>query len=140
MFHWSDGEGTGDRLDHEGPAIRAALMGIEGVSGLSLITYAQPAKGAGLYAFVECPAGTDEKPMRDALGLLRVEMLQPVATLPRRNDGTLREDLLRLVALNQMTELDEAMRRESGLAAVLKPIIAGRLNFTDRRDVKAEGR
>jgi hypothetical protein len=140
LFHWSDGEGTGDRLDHEGPAIRAALTGVEGVSGVSLITYAQPAKGAGLYAFVESGSGVGEKRIREALGKLRVEMLQSVAALPRRDDGTVREDLLRLVALNQMTELDEALRREPGLAAVLKPIIAGRLNFTDRRDVKAERR
>jgi hypothetical protein len=140
LFHWSDGEGTGDRLDHEGPAIRAALTGVKGVSGVSLITYAQPAKGAGLYAFVECAKGVGEERLREVLGSLRVEMLQSVLALPRRNDGTVREDLLRLVALNQMTELDEALRREPELAAVLKPIIAGRLNFTDRRDVKAEGR
>jgi hypothetical protein len=138
LFNWSDGEGTGDRLDHEGPAIRAALMCVGGVSAVSLITYAQPAKGAGLYVFVECGKGVDEKRLREALGSLRVEMLQPVSALPRRDDGTVREDLLRLVALNQMTELDEALRREPELSAVLKPIIAGRLNFTDRRDVKAE--
>jgi hypothetical protein len=138
LFNWSDGEGTGDRLDHEGPAIRAALMGVSGVSGLSLITYAQPAKGAGLYAFVECDKA--EKRLREALGSLRVEMLQPVAALPRRSDGTVREDLLRLVALNQMTELDEALRREPELASGLRSIIAGRLNFTDRRDVKGERR
>jgi hypothetical protein len=140
LFHWSDGEGTGDRLDHEGPAIRAALTGVEGVSGLSLITYAQPAKGAGLYAFVECASSLNEKRLREVLGSLRVEMLQPVAALPRRDVGTVREDLLRLVALNQMTELDEALRREPELEPVLKPIIAERLNFTDRRDVKAERR
>jgi hypothetical protein len=136
LFHWSDGEGTGDRLDHEGPAIRAALAGLDGVSGLSLITYAQPAKGAGLYAFVEC--AVNEAALRKVLGELRVELLQPVSALPRRIDGSVREDLLRLVALNQMTELDQAIRREPELAAVMKPIIASRKNFTDRRDVKAE--
>jgi hypothetical protein len=71
---------------------------------------------------------------------LRVELLQPVTALPRRTDGAVREDLLRLVALNQMTELDQAMRREPELALVMKPIIAERKNFTDRRDVKAERR
>jgi hypothetical protein len=140
LFNWSDGEGTGDRLDHEGPAIRAALTSVPDVTGLSLITYSQPAKGAGLYAFVECAKPLDEAHLRKALGDLRVELLQPVTALPRRADGAMREDLLRLVALNQMTELDQAMRREPELAVAMKPIIATRKNFTDRRDVKAERR
>jgi hypothetical protein len=138
LFKWSDGEGTGDRLDHEGPAIRTALTRVPGVTGLSLITYAQPAKGAGLYAFVECSTTANELQLRTALGELRVELLQPVAALPRRGAGLVREDLLRLVALNQMTELDEAMRREPDIAIVMKPIIASRKNFTDRREVRSE--
>ena len=52
----------------------------------------------------------------------------------------MRDDLLRLAALNHMTGFDAALSREPELKALMKPIIAGRLNFTDRRDVKAEGR
>ena len=139
LFRWSDGEGTGDRLDNEGPAILSALKSVPGVSDAALCVYAQPAKGAGIYAFVEGKAVTAQQ-LRAALGPLKVENLQPVPALPRRPDGSVREDLLRLVALNQMTELDAALTHEPELKALMKPITAGRLNFTDRRDVKAEGR
>ena len=136
LFNWSDGEGTGDRLDLEGPAIIAALTSVPGVRAAALCTYAQPARGAGIYAFVETNVSLER--LRGVLGTLKVENLQPVPALPRRADGSARDDLLRLVALNQMTELGAALAREPELAAVMKPIIAGRLNFTDRRDVKAE--
>ena len=139
LFRWSDGEGTGDRLDNEGPAIIAALTSAPGVSAAALCVYAQPAKGAGIYAFAEGKRVTAQQ-LRAALGTLKVENLQPVAALPRREDGSVRDDLLRLVALNQMTELDAVLTREPELKPVMRPIIAGRLNFTDRRDVKAEGR
>ncbi len=139
LFRWSDGEGTGDRLDNEGPAILSALKSVPGVSDAALCVYAQPAKGAGIYAFAEAEDASVQS-LRAALGALNVENLQPVPALPRRADGSVRDDLLRLVALNQMTELDAALTREPELKALMWPIIAGRLNFTDRRVVKAEGR
>ena len=138
LFNWSDGEGTGDRLDLEGPAIIAALTSVPGVRAAALCTYAQPAKGAGIYAFVEAAETVTAEQARAALGPLQVENLQIVSALPRGPDASPRDDLLRLIALNQMTELDAALSREPQVAGVMKPIIAGRLNFTDRRDVKAE--
>ena len=137
IFNWSDGEGTGDRLDNEGPSIITALKGHPSVSDVALCIYAQPAKGAGIYAFVE--GKVTEAELRKRLGGLRVELLQPVANLPRNADRGVRDDLLRLVALNQITELDEALTREPALVPLMRSVIAGRLNFTDRRDVKSEG-
>ncbi|MGB8819462.1 MAG: serine/threonine protein kinase [Rhizobiaceae bacterium] len=137
LFHWSDGEGTNDRLDLEGPSIVTALKSVPGVSDVTLLTYAQSNHGTGLYVFAEGSAAAPD--LRAALGKLRVEQVQPVASLPRKSDGAVRTDLLRLVALNQMTELDAILASEPQLAAVLRPIIAGRLNFTDRRDVRNEG-
>ena len=138
LFHWSDGEGTGDRLDNEGPAILAAFKSVQGVRNAALCAYAQPAKGAGIYAFVEADEFVTPDQVRAALGPLKVEKLQLVGILPRRLDASPRDDLLRLVALNQMTELDAALTREPQLAGIMKKIIAGRLNFTDRRDVRSE--
>lgn len=137
LLQWSDGEGTNDRLDLEGPSIIAALKSVPGVTDVALLTYAQTARGTGLYAFAEgnAPAAA----LRQALGKLRVEHVQPVPAMPRKTDGTARTDLLRLVALNQMTELDMILAQDPELGAILRPIIDGRLNFTDRRDVKSEG-
>jgi hypothetical protein len=137
VFNWSDGEGTGDRLDLEGPAITSALKFAPGVSDVALCIYAQPAKGAGIYAFVEGTA--TERDLRTALGNLKVEHVQPVTALPRTANSAIRDDLLRLVALNQITELQTAIANDPALEPVMRPIIAGRRNFTDRRDVKSEG-
>ena len=62
----------------------------------------------------------------------KAELVQPVAQLPRRADGSLREDLLQLVAANRLDELDMALAAEPGLVEVMQPIIAGRQNLTDR--------
>lgn len=137
LFQWSDGEGTNDRLDLEGPTITSALKNVPGVTDIVLLTYVQPARGTGLYAFAEGSASTTE--LRAALGRLRVEHVQSVPALPRKADGSPRTDLLRLVALNQMTELDLVLASDPALGAILRPIIADRLNLTDRRDVKSEG-
>jgi hypothetical protein len=139
LFNWSDGEGTGDRLDHEGPAIIAALKAQPGVSDAALCVYARRAKGTGIYAFVEHKETTDTD-IAAAMASLKLDHLQTVPALPRGSDGSVRGDLLRLVALNQMTGLDEALRREPELNAVMNPIIAGRMNLSDRRDVRTEGK
>lgn len=130
LMNWSDGEGTEDRIARDGPPIRAALMAHPQVRDVALATFALPAKGVGLYAFVE----TDLAP-RDLAALLpdpRPDLVQPVADLPRGADGTPREDVLVLVAANRLDELDLLQRQEPGLAPVLKPIVAARLNLTDR--------
>ncbi len=136
LFSWSDGEGTGDRLDHEGPAIRESLCADPQVRDVALAHYPLPRKGVGIYAFVE----TDRKSLdRDRInaGLrgseAHVDLVQPCEMLPRRDDGSVRDDILRLVAMNQITELDAVLQREPGLASVVRPIISGRQNWTDRR-------
>ena len=53
LMNWSDGEGTEDRIERDGPALRATLLDHPRVSAVALCTYALPAKGVGLYAFVE---------------------------------------------------------------------------------------
>lgn len=132
LFHWSDGEGTGDRIDNEGPAIIAALRRNPKVRDVALTVFSLPAKGVGLYVFVETDE-TDEAALRRSLGGLHVEHLQPAATLPRRPDGTTRDDILRLIALNQMTEIDAVVAAEPELGALVHALAAGRRNFTDRR-------
>lgn len=137
IFNWSDGEGTGDRIDNEGPAIVAALKSDPRVKDVSLSLYSLPAKGVGIYAFVET-LNADEKTLRARLKGYKVELIQPVAHLPRRADGTIREDILHLVAMNQMTEMDDLLQREPEMRPLVEALAAHRLNFTDRRITQME--
>jgi len=132
IFSWSDGEGTGDRIDNEGPAIQAALKSDPRVTDVALALYSLPAKGVGIYAFVET-LSADEKSLRARLKGQKVELIQSVAHLPRRADGTIRDDILRLIAMNQMTELDDLLQREPQLRGLVEALASHRLNFTDRR-------
>ncbi len=130
LMNWSDGEGTEDRIDRDGPAVRAALLRHPQVQDLALCTYARPAKGVGLYAFVE--TGLDAEALADLAPDPAPDLIQPVPLLPRDAEGAVRHDALQLVATNRLEELAELQATDPDLAATLKPIIAGRLNLTDR--------
>src|SRR5690606_27287163 len=125
IFNWSDGEGTGDRIDNEGPAILAALKSDPNVTDVALMLYSLPAKGVGIYAFVET-LNADEKSLRARLKGQKVELIQPAADLPRRADGTIRDDILRLIAMNQMTELEDLLDREPEMRGVVEALAAHR--------------
>ncbi|WP_419910202.1 serine/threonine protein kinase [Hoeflea sp.] len=143
LFSWSDGEGTGDRIDREGPAIMRALQGSAGISSVALALYPLPRKGVGIYAFVETQENAlDLAGLNESVAAInadaQIDLAQPVAALPRREDGAVRDDILRLIAMNQITELDAVLTREPELAATVRPIIDGRLNWTDRRISRLE--
>ncbi|WP_113911393.1 serine/threonine protein kinase [Roseovarius dicentrarchi] len=130
LMNWSDGEGTEDRIDRDGPALTAALLAHPQVTDVALSTYALPAKGVGLYAFVE--TSLDAQTLERLAPAPRPEMIQPVAHLPRHADGTARMDALHLIAANRLDELALLQQNDPKLAETLKPIIATRLNLTDR--------
>ncbi len=130
LMNWSDGEGTEDRIQRDGPALTAALMAHRNVTDVALATYALPAKGVGLYAFVETTLDADA--LAEIAPHPRPEAIQPVAALPRHPDGSTRNDALQLVAANRLDELAQMQEREPELARTLAPIIANRLNLTDR--------
>jgi hypothetical protein len=138
MFHWSDGEGTGDRLHREGPAIRKALLSASGARDVALVTYALPKKdkGVGIYAFVETgneDAAVALQETQRKLGPARADLIQPVPALPRSADGAPRLDVLNLIALNQVDGLAALLDADAALAATVRPIVEARLNFSDRR-------
>jgi hypothetical protein len=135
LFKWSDGEGTGDRIDREGSAIVAALKRRPGVGEVVLTLYPLPKKGVGIYAFAEI----DGAHSADLKGhAATADLVQPVAALPRAPDGRPRLDILSLIAMNQMTELDAVLSGDPELARIVAPIAAERLNFTDRRISRME--
>lgn len=130
LMNWSDGEGTEDRVERDGPNLRAALLRDDAVDDVVLCTYALPAQGVGLYAFVETSHDADA--LRKMAPDPKPDLIQPVARLPRHADGSARMDALSLIAANRLDELQEIMTREPALADALRPIVAARQNLTDR--------
>ncbi|MBU2992128.1 serine/threonine protein kinase [Octadecabacter sp. 1_MG-2023] len=124
LFNWSDGEGTGNRIAKEGADITANLMANDAVTGVRLSPFALPAKGMGIYAFVETKLDSDAT--RALIADNRVELIQPVTRLPR-------EDVAELVAMNRLDELEFLLGKEPQLRADTQPIVDARLNLTDRR-------
>jgi len=132
LFNWSDGEGTGDRVQIQEPAIRALLSSHPDIRDLALTSYSRAAHTAGLYLFVETDQLSEEE-IRQLLKQQRVEAIQPVRHLPRRPDGQLRDDILRLIAINELGELEILCQMEPQMAELIAELIQGRRNFTDRR-------
>jgi len=132
LFNWSDGEGTGDRVQIQGPTIRTLLLAHHGVHDIALTSYSRAAHGAGLYLFVETDT-LDEREIRKLLNGQKVDAVQPVRNLPRADDNQLREDILRLIAINELSELELLCQREPQWRELVTHLIEGRRNFTDRR-------
>ena len=124
LFNWSDGEGKGNRIASEGPAITAKLMAHPKVTNIALSPFALPAKGIGIYAFVE--TSLDAAQTRALIPAAQVELIQPVETLP--NSGA-----LELIAMNRLDELEQMLDQSPELRESVAPIVANRLNLTDRR-------
>jgi hypothetical protein len=136
IFNWSDGEGTGDRIDNEGAAILGTLRSIPGVADVALATYPFPRKGTGIYAFVE--AGTELDLHDLSRHSTSADLVQQVDVLPRDQAGNVRTDLLQLIAMNRMQELEERTASDPFMRKLIAEISAGRLNMTDRRIVAQE--
>ena len=135
FFRWSDGEGTHDRIETEGPAIRDRAKALPGVSDVALAPFPMPVKGGvGIYAFVE----TSEPAALKRPEAIGADLAQPVTALPRRPDGSPRDDILQLIAMNQMTELDALVAGDIAVAESAHAVAAGRLNFSDRRIARLE--
>ena len=130
LMNWSDGEGTEDRIEREGPILRAALLAHPGVRDVALCTYALPAKGVGLYAFVE--TDLSDADLQSLVPEPKPELVQCAHSLPRDAEGQVRLDVLHLIATNKLDELAHLQQQDPDLTATIAPIIAGRLNLTDR--------
>ncbi|MEF2546250.1 serine/threonine protein kinase [Aurantimonas sp. E1-2-R+4] len=136
LFNWSDGEGTHDRMDTEGKAIGARLASDPAILAHALSPFPYPKRqGVGIYAFVETAPGNDAPALEKRLlaaAAPRPDVVQAVERLPRDASGRVREDLLRLVAINQVDRI-EALAGDADALAATRAIAANRRNFTDRR-------
>ena len=110
--------------------MREALIASKDVQEVAICTFAQPAKGAGLYLFVETSLPADK--VRALCPAPKPELIQSVNALPRDEQGAPRLDALQLVAANRLDELAHVQEQSPELAPILAPIIAERLNLTDR--------
>jgi len=128
LMNWSDGEGAEDRIARDRPALRA-LAEREDIRDIVLCTYALPARGVGVYGFFETDMAADE--LRALVPEARAELVQGMAEFPRR-EGRVREDILHLIAANQLDELAVALQGTPELAGLVEGIVSGRQNLTER--------
>src|SRR5436190_20152896 len=90
----------------------------------------------GLYAFIEGKPGANEDSIHDYIvartGRTKApERMQLVEALPRHADGSMRIEILQLIAMNQLDQLDMLIANESERRIVAR-IIADRRNLRDR--------
>jgi hypothetical protein len=107
LFGFIDAEGGGTRMAKDAPAIDAALRQLPGVRDVAVLDFPNRMSGVGLYAFVEADPSVTEETLRGGLAPTIAkdqlpEFIQVVETLPRRVDGTVRADILRLISTNQV--------------------------------------
>jgi len=135
LFRFTDREGGGPRLVNDAPAIVAKLKGRADVRDVVVVAFPDRRVGTGLYAFVEGKSA-DEHAIQDflveAIGKAKApERLQVVPELPRRADGSVRVEVLQLVAMNQLDQIDALVASEAE-RRIMAQIIADRRNLRDR--------
>jgi AMP-binding enzyme C-terminal domain len=135
VFGFTDREGGGTRLVRDAPLIAARLKTHPQVRETVVLAFPDRRAGTGLYAFVEAAPGVAEQSLRefiaDSPGAKPPEHLQVTNELPRRASGEIRNEILQLVAMNQLDQIDTLVTddRERTLVA---SIVADRRNLRDR--------
>lgn len=136
ILGYMDREGSGADYAIDGPRIAARLRAFPGVTASAVVSYPTP-RGARLYAFVEAPDAVKERDLREHIsrspdGLPDPSLIQIAPQLPRDKNGEVREEVLRLVALNQV-DLIDGIALDPAAKTAAEGLIANRLNRTDRR-------
>ncbi len=128
-LNFTDREGRGIRFVREAPAIAARLRTHPRVRDVAVVAFPDRRAGTGLYAFVEGTA--DHRELNDFLGSSVPEHLQVVEALPRNAQGEVRNEILELVAMNQL-DLIAALVKTDTERALVGRIVSGRRNLRDR--------
>ncbi|WP_127089399.1 serine/threonine protein kinase [Aquabacter cavernae] len=136
LMSYSDTEGRGPRVTQVAPRIADALMAHPAVKAVHMADYQTLGGKVGLYAFVELQGATDSGALRTHLAVAlpdrpHLDQLQIVPRLPRTAAGEVRDDLLLLVARNQI-EMVDALSGDAQTRTLMTPICRERLNLTDR--------
>jgi acyl-CoA synthetase (AMP-forming)/AMP-acid ligase II len=135
LFQFVDREGGGLRLLHDAPAIATRLKTHPQVKDAAVIAFPDRRAGVGLYAFVEAP-GASAQALSEFIGAglhdtKAPELLQIVEALPRDAARSVRNEILQLIAMNQIDSIDPLLKTEAERNDVAR-IVAGRRNLQDR--------
>jgi hypothetical protein len=135
LMRFTDREGGGPRLVFDAPRIAAQLMTHPQVREVAIVAYPDRRAGIGLYAFVEADLALSERLLRDFMagqdGPKPPEHLQVAEELPRRPGGEIRNEILQLVAMNQVDLIDPLIATDRE-RALIQRILADRRNLRDR--------
>jgi hypothetical protein len=135
VFGFRDREGGGPRLVYDAPRITARLKTHPQVRETVVVAFPDRRAGTGLYAFVEAAPGLSEESLRqfiaDSPAPKPPEHLQVIEELPRRASGEVRNEILQLVAMNQLDQVD-ALAADERERRVIARIVADRRNLRDR--------
>jgi hypothetical protein len=136
LFRFADREGGGPRLVTDAPLIASRLKSHPQVQDVVVLAFPDRRVGTGLYAFIEGKPNADEKAIHDfmvaQIGRDKApERIQLVPALPRHADGSVRIEILQLIAMNQLDQVDMLITDDSERRIVAR-IIADRRNLRDR--------
>lgn len=136
LMSYSDTEGRGPRVTQVAPRIAQALAAHPAVAEVHMADFQTLGGKVGLYAFVAPGAPVTVEALRAHLASAlpdrpHLDHLQIVDALPRAADGSVRDDLLLLIARNQIEMLD-ALAGSEAVRLQVAEIARGRLNLTDR--------
>jgi AMP-binding enzyme C-terminal domain len=141
VLRYTDREGGGTRLVHDAPRITARLKAHPQVRETVVVAFPDRRSGTGLYAFVEGAPGLTENSLREFIAAEVAprskpapkppEHLQVTEALPRGASGQVRDEILQLVAMNQVDLIEPLIASEEERALVTR-IVAERRNLRDR--------
>jgi hypothetical protein len=139
LLRFSDREGGGPRLVYDAPRIVGRLKAHPQVRETVIVAFPDRRAGTGLYAFVEGAPGLSEDSLRafiaaeptPATAPKPPEHLQVIDELPRRASGEVRNEILQLIAMNQVDQI-EALIASERERTVVGRILADRRNLRDR--------
>jgi hypothetical protein len=139
LLRFTDREGGGPRLVYDAPRIAARLKAHPQVRETVIVAFPDRRAGTGLYAFVEGSSGLTEDGLRAFIAAEPApkaapkppEHLQVIEELPRRASGEVRNEILQLIAMNQVDLIDPLLASEQERSIVGR-ILADRRNMRDR--------
>jgi predicted Ser/Thr protein kinase len=140
IFNFTDREGGGRRLVNDAPVLLDLIRRNPKVRDVAIVAFADRRTGVGLYAFVEADGAGLEAQLQTELAAAKgpkpPEHIQVVKALPRDASGAPRNEILQLVAMNQL-DLIEPMMTSDADRAFLKDILDSRKNLRDRFNFEA---
>jgi hypothetical protein len=142
VFNYTDREGGGPRLVNDAPVIVDALRKVPEVKDAAVVAFADRRAGVGLYAFVEPNAAYSgsKSELEDLTagifgrkwrGPVPPEHIQAVDALPRDASGDVRNELLHLIAMNQVDLVEPLIANSDDRDGVMR-IVDQRKNLRDR--------